>query len=153
MLVLCRILLEQILPRLNCVWLVSDDVISCFLFDHVIFTGPPDAPTRPTVSKVATTSLKLKWLPPEFDGNSEITTYQVTTPLPFGITWLNVCLGGTIAGRVEWMVTNCTTTKDTVCSEDTGAKYFLSIQDYCLQWVWCQPAEWTFPNYLHQIHH
>ena len=42
---------------------------------HVI--GPPDAPSRPTVSKVATTSLKLKWIPPDFDGNSEITTYQV----------------------------------------------------------------------------
>lgn len=81
----CPILLEQILPLLNCVWLVSDDVISCFcVVDHVISTGPPDAPTRPAVSKVATTSLKLKWFPPEFDGNSEIATYQVTTVLPLG---------------------------------------------------------------------
>lgn len=51
--------------------------------DHVIhLTGPPDAPTRPTVSKVSTTSVRLKWFPPEFDGNSEITTYQVNHIAP-----------------------------------------------------------------------
>ena len=61
---------------------------SCFFHSyHVIPTGPPDPPTRPTVSKVATTSLRLKWLPPEFDGNSEITTYQVITATSFVIMW------------------------------------------------------------------
>ena len=95
-------LLEQILPQLNCVWLVSDVVVvSCFCpVDQVIPTGPSDPPTRPMVSKVATTSLRLKWLPPEFDGNSEITTYQVTITPPWDHVILHY-VGGAAARRVD----------------------------------------------------
>ena len=41
--------------------------------------GPPSKPTKPAVSKVTGTSVKLKWSTPEEDGSSAITTYQVTT--------------------------------------------------------------------------
>ena len=73
-----------------CGWLVMMSLPVSFV-DHVISTGPPDAPTRPMVSKVATTSLKLKWMPPDFDGHSEITTYQVATAPPPGSHNLCMC--------------------------------------------------------------
>lgn len=41
--------------------------------------GPPAKVGKPAVSKVTGTSVKLKWSPPEEDGGSPITTYQVLT--------------------------------------------------------------------------
>ena len=40
-------------------------------------TGPPAKVGKPGVSKVTGTSVKLKWTPPEEEGGSPITTYQV----------------------------------------------------------------------------
>ena len=41
--------------------------------------GAPAKVGKPAVSKVTGTSVKLKWSPPEEDGGSPITTYQVLT--------------------------------------------------------------------------
>lgn len=41
------------------------------------FPGPPSQPAKPCVSKVTTSSVKLKWPVPEYDGSSPILSYQV----------------------------------------------------------------------------
>ena len=40
-------------------------------------TGPPTQPQKPTVSKVTSNSLKLRWSPPENDGGSPVLSYQI----------------------------------------------------------------------------
>lgn len=39
--------------------------------------GPPSEPQKPTVSKVTSTSVKLKWSLPDMDGGVAILSYQV----------------------------------------------------------------------------
>lgn len=41
------------------------------------FSGPPSSPSKPTVTSVTKTSLKLKWNAPAHDGHSPVTAYQV----------------------------------------------------------------------------
>ena len=41
------------------------------------FPGPPSEPGMPVASKVATSSVKLKWPIPEHDGSSPILSYQI----------------------------------------------------------------------------
>ena len=40
-------------------------------------TGPPTQPQKPTVSKVTSNSLKLRWSPPDYDGGSPVLSYQI----------------------------------------------------------------------------
>ena len=42
-----------------------------------IALGPPLAPSKPIASHSTTTSVKLKWSPPEHDGHNPITSYLV----------------------------------------------------------------------------
>ena len=42
-----------------------------------IASGPPLAPSKPIASHSTTTSVKLKWSPPEHDGHNPITSYLV----------------------------------------------------------------------------
>ena len=39
--------------------------------------GPPSEPQKPTVSKVSSTSVKLKWAVPDMDGGVPILSYQI----------------------------------------------------------------------------
>lgn len=43
----------------------------------IFLPGPPTQPQKPTVSRVTSNSMKLKWSAPEFDGSSPILSYQI----------------------------------------------------------------------------
>ena len=45
---------------------------------HVISApGPPSRPQKPSVSKITSTSARLKWPIPEYDGSSPIISFQI----------------------------------------------------------------------------
>ena len=44
---------------------------------YLIQLGPPSEPQKPVVSKVTSTSVKLKWAAPDMDGGVAILSYQV----------------------------------------------------------------------------
>lgn len=50
--------------------------MSCSL-SLLLYIGPPSAPSKPMASHGTTTSVKLKWNPPEHDGHYPITSYLV----------------------------------------------------------------------------
>ena len=50
---------------------------SCTFTSSNFYSGPPTQPMKPSVSKVTSSSVKLKWPVPDFDGNSPIMSYQV----------------------------------------------------------------------------
>ena len=39
--------------------------------------GPPSQPQKPSVTKATTTSARVKWVPPDHDGRSQVLSYQL----------------------------------------------------------------------------
>ena len=51
--------------------------VEVFYLMVCFFTGPPSEPQKPVVSKVSSTSVKLKWGVPDMDGGVPILSYQI----------------------------------------------------------------------------
>ena len=44
-------------------------------FCHFLFKGKPEPPSKPTVSDINATNVRVSWNPPDFDGGTPITGY------------------------------------------------------------------------------
>ena len=66
--------LRNVASRIYCHYNVTVNIVVTIAS---MTPGPPAKVGKPGVSKVTGTSVKLKWSPPEEEGGSPITTYQV----------------------------------------------------------------------------
>ena len=57
--------------------LVKNDVGEISKCTSVTIRGPPTRPSPPHPTKASQNSVKLRWVPPSFDGNSPLTSYTV----------------------------------------------------------------------------
>lgn len=53
----------------------------------ILPTGPPSQPQKPSISKVTANSARVKWIPPDRDGCSQILSYQLEMLQAGFTTW------------------------------------------------------------------
>ena len=47
------------------------------IFSHFFLKDKPKPPSKPTVSDISATNMRVSWTPPDFDGGSPIIGYLV----------------------------------------------------------------------------